>query len=155
MSQTEEELVENTVKIVRYLFWHGLRMQQVSQRLGMDWDATSEGSSPMLTIKAPSARVVNALIARVNALIKTLPPLQLSLINAHNTFVVSGHPTQLTALSGVIAKAAADPNEATAKILFTARKPALFANYLDTSAPFHSEIVKDAEALVKGVSRSL
>jgi malonyl CoA-acyl carrier protein transacylase len=143
MSQTEEQLVENTVIIVRYLFWHGLRMQQVSQRL----DITG---SPMLTIKAPSSSVVEALLATANAKFnqEALPPLRLSLINAHNTFVVSGHPKQLAVLNDMLLRAAADPSETTAKVLFSARKPSMFANYLDTSAPFHSDLLKEAECLV-------
>ncbi|KAH9257778.1 holo-[acyl-carrier-protein] synthase [Batrachochytrium salamandrivorans] len=157
ISPTHESLMMNAIQYLRCMFWVGVRVH-MHHSLQMD-DGGKVMQSPMLAVSGLTEPQLAMQIQRALVELKTLneltikaggkgsklaleestetlPPLHISLVNAHKACIVSGKPKALLALRENLAKLSAQPNSQ-GRIPFSNRKPEITTTFLQVSAPFH------------------
>ncbi|KAL2864066.1 acyl transferase domain-containing protein [Aspergillus lucknowensis] len=140
---------------LQVLFWIGCRSQQCfpSSSIPPSLVNQSERLSPMLSVKGASRE---SLLKDLDAHNRHLPATQqgsLALINGRQQFVVAGNPLSLYAFANTLRNSSSTTN--TARVPFSQRPPLITARFLPISVPFHTSLLKDAEAQILEDLRSV
>lgn len=146
------EIVTSTLTI---LFWIGTRSQQTFPTTSMtptmlrESIEHGEGSpTPMLSIRDLPQSEVQKHIDATNQYLPTDRHISISLINSPRNMVVTGPPTSLYGLNSQLRKFKAPTGLDQTRIPHTERKVRFANRFLPITAPFHSQYLKEATALI-------
>lgn len=161
-SGTEAEFFGNTEKMVKYLLWQGIRMQQVSPETTLNPDIVRESvaagdgvPTQMLNFLKLSPETVEKYIKKVNAALPESRRVHVSLVNSPRAVVVSGHPEGLHRLLQAVRKDAAKPGEDQGRVPHSKRKLEFTAQYFPVSAEFHSPYMSRVPAMLRDDMRRI
>ncbi|TYZ64727.1 hypothetical protein PybrP1_002858 [[Pythium] brassicae (nom. inval.)] len=149
---TSCEFVEQTVHLVRYLFWHGLRAQEAfaevaSATRGVNSSETSSPATPMLAASGLSTEQILRAMAAVSSRTGT-NDLQLSLVHSAEKVCVTGLPSTLELLRASLGSILAKAGEDQTRVPFSQRKPSGDLAFVAVSCPFHSTLLAPARAAI-------
>lgn len=151
-ARTNSEFVELAVRLVRYLFWHGLRAQEAftnvdSATLSVSVRGASSTPTPMLAVTGLPTEQIHRTMAAV-ASRSGANDLQLSLVHEEEKVCVTGLPSTLellrSSLSPLLSKAVEDQT----RVPFSQRKPSGDLAFVAVSCPFHSALLAPAKATI-------
>jgi len=145
-SGTFEEFADNSHKVIKWLFYSGLRGQQafpvtsVEPSIVQDAIVGGEGTpSPMLSIAGLSLKELQPHVNKTNQHLPANSQLHVSLYNGPKTFVVTGPPKALFGLVTSLRKVRAQIGLDQSKTPFSQRKPVFSIRFLIVGVPYHSE----------------
>lgn len=148
-SETFDDLVENSRKALRWLFYCGLRGQQafppvaVEPSLVQDTLDGGEGTpSPMLSVAGLSLKELEGHIKKTNSHLPANSQLAVSLNNGPRAFVVTGPARALHGLVTNLRKVRAPSGSDQSKIPFSQRKPVFSVRFLVVGVPYHSDYLR-------------
>ncbi|KAF3767969.1 fatty acid synthase acitivty [Cryphonectria parasitica EP155] len=146
------EIVKSALTI---LFWIGARSQQTFPRTSMtpsvlqDSIDNGEGTpTPMLSIRDLSQAEVQKHIDATNKYLPADRHISISLINSPRNMVVTGPPMSLYGLNLQLRKVKAPTGLDQTRIPHTQRKVRFVNRFLPITAPFHSQYLAEATALI-------
>lgn len=154
LSETREQLKQNIFKAVEFLFWTGVRMQQVlsfrpfvsrNEILEESKKLSEQTPTPMLAVLHLTPQTVEKYVAVVNqsASLSKAPEKQLevALKNSRRAVIVVGHPESLHTLVTLLHRTEAPKhlNLDQSRVPFSKRKKEFSIKYLNVSVPFHSK----------------
>ncbi len=165
VSKTENELVENILQAVKFLFWIGVRLQQAvtfptkisAQRTDILKESKkihgSRNPTPMMAVFHLLPEVVAKYVDYINKMFADEPDrkLEIGLKNGPRAVVVVGHPESLHRLSVLLNEKETRKEDQLdqSRVPFSKRKREFRLVYLPVSAPFHSTLLRGAVNLVK------
>ncbi|KAK9462405.1 acyl transferase domain-containing protein [Lipomyces oligophaga] len=154
-SSTWESFYENSIKILKILFWIGFRAQVVYPRTSIApsvlEDIINEGEgkpSPMLSIRDLTKPMVLKYINQTNSHLPPEKHVFISLENGARNFVVAGPPLSLYGLSLSLRKLRAPPGLEQNRVPYSQRKLKFSNRFLPISAPFHAPYVDEAYDII-------
>ena len=142
-SGTFEELVENSRKSIKWLFYSGLRGQQafpvtsVEPSIVQDAIVGGEGTPSPMTLEELQPHV-----SRTNQHLPANSQLHISLHNGPKTFVVTGPSRALFGLVTSLRKVKAQNGLDQSKTPFSQQKPMFSIRFLLVGVPYHSEYLE-------------
>lgn len=141
ISKNQDDFVQNTVHFVQYMFFHGLRVQQMRPM-----PSISDAITPMLSVRKLQVEMVEKVIVQVNQKLQLTSStgLQVSLVNGYTSCCVSGPLSAVKVLHKTLETMCVGPHESQTRIPFSKRKPVVSMSYVNVSSPFHSELLKCA-----------
>jgi len=155
-SATEPEFFSNTEKMVKYLLWQGIRMQQVSPETTLNPDLVQESvaagdgvPTQMLNFLKVNQQTVQNYIDKVNEKLPENRRVHISLVNSPKAVVASGHPEGLHRLLQAMRKDAAKPGEDQGRTAHSKRKLEFSAQYFPVTAEFHSPYMDKVPAMMQ------
>ncbi|KZS94178.1 fatty acid synthase [Sistotremastrum niveocremeum HHB9708] len=141
----------NVTKALKWLFFSGLRGQEVFPVLAVDpaivKDAREGGEgtpSPMLSVVGLLLKDLKVHIDKTNKHLPANSQLFVSLHNGPKAFVVTGPPKALFGLVTSLRKIRAPSGLDQSKIPFSQRKAVFSLRFLVVGVPYHSDYLKDA-----------
>ena len=150
--ETYESIAVSTLTI---LFWIGSRSQQTFPRTSMTpstlRDSIDNGEgvpTPMLSIRDLPQAEVQKHIDRTNQYLPADRHISISLINSPRNMVVTGPPMSLYGLNLQLRKVKAATGIDQTRIPHTERKVRFVNRFLPITAPFHSQYLAEATALI-------
>ncbi|KAI0264369.1 fatty acid synthase [Gloeopeniophorella convolvens] len=150
-SKDEASFLDNAHKALKWLFFAGLRGQQLFPVLALEpsvvQDSIEGGEgqpTPMLSVSGLLLKDLQPQITKTNKHLPANSQLGVSLHNGPRTFIVTGPPRALYGLVTNLRKIRAPNGVDQSKIEFSKRKPVFSARFLVVSVPFHSQYLKDA-----------
>lgn len=152
-SSSWDELDENILKAVKFLFYIGLRGQEgfpllsIEPHIVADSVANNEGTpTPMLGVNGLSLKALEGHIKKVNAHLPDNSKVGISLFNAPNMFVVTGPAKALYGLATALRRVMAPPGLDQSKIPFSKRKAVFNMRFLPINVPYHSAYLEGCTA---------
>jgi fatty acid synthase subunit alpha, fungi type len=150
-SEDDASFLDNARKALKWLFFAGLRGQQLFPVLALEptivQDSIEGGEgqpSPMLSVHGLLLKDLQQQISKTNKHLHENSQLNVSLHNGPRTFIVTGPSRALYGLVTNLRKIRA-PNDADqSKVEFSKRKPVFSARFLVVGVPFHSHYLRDA-----------
>lgn len=149
-SETFDDLLQNSRKALRWLFFCGLRGQQafppvaVEPSLVQDTLDGGEGTpSPMLSVTGLPLKELEAQIEKTNSHLPANSQLAVSLNNGPRAFVITGPARALHGLVTNLRKIKAPSGAEQNKIAFSQRKPVFSVRFLVVGVPYHSDYLQD------------
>lgn len=146
------EIVKSALSI---LFWIGARSQQTFPRTSMtpsvlqDSIDNGEGTpTPMLSIRDLSQAQVQKHVDATNKYLPADRHIAISLINSPRNMVVTGPPMSLYGLNLQLRKVKAPTGLDQTRVPHTQRKVRFVNRFLPITAPFHSQYLAEATALI-------
>jgi fatty acid synthase subunit alpha, fungi type len=150
-SKDETSFLENTRRALKWLFFAGLRGQQLFPVLALEpsivQDSIEGGEgqpSPMLSVQGLILKELQQQISKTNKYLPENSQLSVSLHNGPRTFIVTGPPRALYGLVTNLRKIRAPNGADQSKVEFSKRKPVFSARFLVVGVPFHSQYLRDA-----------
>lgn len=149
-SETFDDLIENSRKALRWLFYCGLRGQQafppvaIEPSLVQDSLDGGEGTpSPMLSITGLPLKELETHLKKTNSHLPTNSQLAISLNNGPRAFVVTGPARALHGLVTNLRKVRAPSGADQSKIPYSQRKPVFSVRFLVVGVPYHSDYLSN------------
>jgi fatty acid synthase subunit beta len=146
------EISMSTLKI---LFWIGTRSQQAFPVTSMtptmlreSMDHGEGTPTPMLSIRDLSQQEVQKHIDATNQYLPASRHISISLVNSPRNLVVTGPPTSLYGLNTRLRKVKAPTGLDQTRVPYTERKIRFVNRFLPITAPFHSQYLKEATAMI-------
>ncbi|KAF7546585.1 hypothetical protein G7Z17_g8332 [Cylindrodendrum hubeiense] len=146
---------EITTSVLTMLFWIGTRSQQAFPITSMTPTMlresldNGEGSpTPMLSIRDLSQAEVQKHIDATNQYLPADRHIGVSLINSPRNLVVTGPPSSLYGLNSQLRKIKAPTGLDQNRIPYTDRKVRFVNRFLPITAPFHSQYLSEATAMI-------
>ncbi|KAI9901602.1 hypothetical protein N3K66_003419 [Trichothecium roseum] len=146
------EIVKSTLTI---LFWIGTRSQQafpvtsLTPTMLRESQEHGEGTpTPMLSIRDLSQPEVQKHIDATNQYLPADRHINVSLINSPRNLVVTGPPTSLYGLNSQLRKVKAPTGLDQTRVPYTERKVRFTNRFLPITAPFHSQYLAEATAMI-------
>lgn len=146
---------EITASTLSILFWIGTRSQQAFPTTSMtptmlreSMDHGEGTPTPMLSIRDLSQQEVQKHIDATN---QYLPPhrhISVSLVNSPRNLVVTGPPTSLYGLNSQLRRVKAPTGLDQTRVPHTERKVRFVNRFLPITAPFHSQYLAEATAMI-------
>ncbi|KAM0669702.1 hypothetical protein ACQRIU_000097 [Beauveria bassiana] len=137
------------------LFWIGTRSQQAFPVTSMtptmlreSMDHGEGTPTPMLSIRDLSQQEVQKHIDATNQYLPANRHISISLINSPRNLVVTGPPTSLYGLNSQLRKVKAPTGLDQTRVPYTERKVRFANRFLPITAPFHSQYLTEATALI-------
>ncbi|CCI41838.1 unnamed protein product [Albugo candida] len=140
LARDDMELYTIASQYVRYMFWHGLRVQETWTTLVPE---TLKDATPMLAVSGLTEEEVEHVLYSFNK--KSGSKTQISLINGKNMFSITGHPEALKELERVFKGKPNSTETNQNRIPFSDRSKAVSTSFIPLSCPFHSLAVASAE----------
>lgn len=141
--------------VLTMLFWIGTRSQQAFPITSMTPTMLQESSdhgegspTPMLSIRDLSQAEVQKHIDATNQYLPADRHISVSLINSPRNLVVTGPPTSLYGLNSQLRKVKAPTGLDQNRIPYTERKVRFVNRFLPITAPFHSQYLAEATAII-------
>lgn len=148
-SSTLESFTVNAIKTLKWLFFSGLRGQEMFPVLALDpaivSDAVEGGEgapSPMLSITGLLLKELEPHIKETNKYLPAKSQLYVSLLNGPKTFVVTGPAKALWGLVTNMRKIRAPSGLDQSKTPFSQRKPVFSLRFLPVGVPYHSDYLE-------------
>ncbi|KAI9439787.1 fatty acid synthase [Lactarius indigo] len=150
-SKDDASFIDNAHKALKWLFFAGLRGQQLFPVLALEpsvvQDSIEGGEgqpTPMLSISGLLLKDLQPHISKTNKHLPENSQLTVSLHNGPRTFIVTGPPRALYGLVTNLRKIRAPNGVDQSKVEFSKRKPVFNARFLVVGVPFHSQYLQGA-----------
>lgn len=150
-SKDEASFLDNAQKALKWLFFAGLRGQQLFPVLALEpsvvQDSIEGGEgqpTPMLSVSGLLLKDLQPHISKTNKYLPDNSQVGVSLHNGPRTFIVTGPPRALYGLVTNLRKIRAPNGSDQSKVESSKRKPVFSARFLVVSVPFHSQYLQDA-----------
>ena len=150
-SKDDASFVDNARKALKWLFFAGLRGQQLFPVLALEpsvvQDSIDGGEgqpTPMLSINGLQLEDLQPHISKTNKHLPENSQLGVSLHNGPRTFIVTGPPRALYGLVTNLRKIRAPNGVDQSKVEYSKRKPIFSARFLVVGVPFHSQYLQGA-----------
>ncbi len=150
-SKDDASFLENAQKALKWLFFAGLRGQQLFPVLALEpsvvQDSIEGGEgqpTPMLSVNGLLLKDLQSHISKTNKYLPDNSQIDVSLHNGPRTFIVTGPPRSLYGLATNLRKIRAANGADQSKVEFSKRKPVFSARFLVVGVPFHSQYLRDA-----------
>ena len=150
-SKDDVSFIDNARKALKWLFFAGLRGQQLFPVLALEpsvvQDSIDGGEgqpTPMLLINGLLLKDLQPHISKTNKHLPENSQLGVSLHNGPRTFIVTGPPRALYGLVTNLRKVRAPNGVDQSKVEFSKRKPVFGARFLVVGVPFHSQYLQGA-----------
>lgn len=160
ISNTFDELYQNTIHVTKGMMWFGIRLQQeVPFSLSIRSDIMKESKqlgygkpSPMLAILQLQPKNILKYIEMVNKSLKNEKErhVELALFNGPKASVAVGHPESLHSLLMLLHRFEMPNKEkkSQSRVPHSKRKKDFYARYLNVSIPFHWKPLESALPLI-------
>ncbi|KAF9490473.1 fatty acid synthetase alpha subunit [Pleurotus eryngii] len=150
VSETWEDFEENASKALKWLFYSGMRGQEmfpvVALEPNMVKDSIEGGEgapSPMLSVTGLSLPQLEPHIKKTNSHLPDNSQIYVSLHNGPRAFVITGPAKSLYGLVTHLRKVKAS-NSDQSKVPFSERKPVFSTRFLVVGVPYHSKYMEGA-----------
>lgn len=150
-SKDDASFLENTQKALKWLFFAGLRGQQLFPVLALEpsivQDSIEGGEgqpTPMLSVNGLLLKDLQPYISKTNKYLPDNSQIGVSLHNGPRNFIITGPPRALYGLVANLRKIRAPSGSDQSKVEFSKRKPVFSARFLVVGVPFHSQYLRDA-----------
>jgi malonyl CoA-acyl carrier protein transacylase len=150
-SKDDVSFFENALKALKWLFFAGLRGQQLFPVLALEpsvvQDSIEGGEgqpTPMLSVNGLLLKDLQTHISKTNKHLPDNSKVGVSLHNGPRNFIVTGPPRALYGLVASLRKIRAPNGSDQSKVEFSKRKPVFSARFLVVGVPFHSQYLRDA-----------
>jgi fatty acid synthase subunit alpha, fungi type len=150
-SKDDTSFLENAQKALKWLFFAGLRGQQLFPVLALEpsvvQDSIEGGEgqpTPMLSVNGLLLNDLQPHISKTNKYLPDNSQINVSLHNGPRSFIVTGPPRSLYGLVTNLRKVRAPNGSDQSKVEFSKRKPVFNARFLVVGVPFHSQYLQDA-----------
>jgi fatty acid synthase subunit alpha len=154
-SKDDASFLENAQKAIKWLFFTGLRGQQLFPVLALEPSVVQdlidggEGQpTPMLSVNGLLLKDLQSHISKTNKYLPDNSQINVSLHNGPRTFIVTGPPRSFYGLVTNLRKVRTANGADQSKVEFSKRKPVFSACFLLIGVPFHSQYFEDATAKV-------
>ena len=150
-SQDDASFLENVQKALKWLFFAGVRGQQLFPVLALEpsvvQDSIDGGEgqpTPMLSVNGLLLDDLQPHISKTNTYLPDNSQIGVSLHNGPRNFIVTGPPRALYGLVANLRKIRAPNGSDQSKVEFSKRKPVFNMRFLVVGVPFHSHYLRDA-----------
>jgi fatty acid synthase subunit alpha len=150
-SKDDASFLENVQKALKWLFFAGMRGQQLFPVLALEpsvvQDSIDGGEGqpmPMLSVNGLLLKDLQPHISKTNKYLPDNSQISVSLHNGPCNFIVTGPPRALYGLVANLRKIRAPNSSDQSKVEFSKRKPVFSMRFLVVGVPFHSQYLRDA-----------
>ncbi|KAN0109683.1 hypothetical protein V8E52_009029 [Russula decolorans] len=150
-SKDDASFLENVQKALKWLFFAGMRGQQLFPVLALEpsvvQDSIDGGEgqpTPMLSVNGLLLKDLQPHISKMNKYLPDNSQISVSLHNGPRNFIVTGPPCALYGLVANLRKICAPNSSDQSKVEFSKRKPVFSMRFLVVGVPFHSQYLRDA-----------
>jgi fatty acid synthase subunit alpha len=150
-SKDDASSLENVQKALKWLFFAGMRGQQLFPVLALepsvvqDFIDGGEGQpTPMLSVNSLLLKDLQPHISKTNKYLPDNSQISVSLHYGPRNFIVTGQPRALYGLVANLRKIRAPNGSDQSKVEFSKRKPVFSLRFLVVGVPFHSQYLRDA-----------
>jgi fatty acid synthase subunit alpha len=150
-SKDDASFLENIQKALKWLFFAGMRGQQIFPVLALEpsvvQDSIDGGEgqpTPMLSVNGLLLKDLQPHISKMNKYLPDNSQISVSLHNGPRNFIVTGPPRALYGLVANLRNIRAPNSSDQSKVEFSKRKPVFSMRFLVMGVPFHSQYLWDA-----------
>jgi len=150
-SKDDASFLENVQKALKWLFFAGLRGQQLFPVLAIEpsvvQDSIDGGEgqpTPMLSVNGLLLKDLQPHISKTNKYLPDNSQISVSLHNGPRNFIITGPSRALYGLVANLRKIRAPNGSDQSKVEFSKRKPVFSMRFLVVGVPFHSQYLRDA-----------
>ena len=150
-SDSWKSFYENAKLAIEILFWIGFECEQAAPRCSLSASAVADSldhgegrPASMLSVRNLSHSQVEAVVEKCNRCLNAEEKVHIGLVNARDSFVITGPAKTLHGLNLYLRDIKADPAQDQSRIRFSRRKPVVDHQFLPINAPFHSPHLEEA-----------